>query len=154
MKTKECKNCSEKFIVTHGNARFCSKNCFKAFYHQYRKNWKTNNTVVEKTYTKSGHRAYNNIQQRCENPNHPSFHNYGARGIKLELNREEFEKIYFNSEICENCGIKLNDNDRNAKDGRTLDRIDQADNYRKGNLRILCRSCNASFAFKRRKGKN
>lgn len=25
--------------------------------------------------------AFNNAKQRCQNPNHPKFHNFGARGI-------------------------------------------------------------------------
>jgi hypothetical protein len=152
-KYKNCKNCGAKFEVMHGNSKFCSDPCFQSFFKNYRHGWQKENPQVERNYTKSGKRAYLNIKQRCGNPRHSSFHQYGGRGIQLSLSFEEFQKIYFKTDVCENCGIQLDDKNRAGKQGRTLDRIDSNDHYRKGNLRILCRSCNVSFGFKRRKNK-
>lgn len=108
---------------------------------------------IEESYTKGGHRAYNNIKQRCNNPNHPSYHNYGGRGIRCNLTIDEFLDIYFSTDACEMCGDKVDDEKRLSKKGRTLDRVDQAKSYEMGNLRILCRSCNCSLGFKRKKSK-
>ncbi len=149
----KCKKCKRSFDPNHGNQKFCSQLCSDTFYDDYREDWKKNHPQIEQDYTKGGSRAYNNIQQRCENPNHPSYSNYGGRGIQLRLSKEEFLAIYFGSDTCGLCGQTVNDENRNAKDGRTLDRIDQAKSYEPDNLRILCRSCNASLAYKRRKNR-
>jgi len=150
----KCKQCDKPIPKdTHGNRKFCSPKCSDIFYEKYRQNWKTEHEEIEQDYTKCGHRAYNNIKQRCENQNHVAYRNYGGRGIQLRLTREEFLAIYFGTDSCGLCGQAVNDENRNAKDGRTLDRIDQAKSYEPDNLRILCRSCNASLAYKRRKNK-
>lgn len=140
-----CKKC-----MAECTDEFCSDRCKNNY---YQKQYKQSNTKMEKDYVKSGARAYNNIKQRCSNPNHPMFDNYGRRGIFLTLTFEEFRDIYFGKDNCENCGTQLDDNNRNGKQGRTLDRIDQARGYEKGNLRILCRSCNSAYAIKRRKNR-
>lgn len=150
---RKCKQCQKQLPNdAHGNSKFCSDQCFRIFYEHYRDDWRKSHPAVEKDYVKFGARAYNNIKARTTRPTHPSFPNYGGKGIKLELTLPEFLEIYFASDVCSNCGCKLNDQDRLAKDGRTLDRIDVARNYCKGNLRLLCRACNARFASKRRNG--
>lgn len=150
----KCKKCNKTIPKnSHKNRKFCSQLCSDLYYEEYREDWKEDHPEIEENYTKSGNRCYNNIIQRCENPNHKSFTNYGGRGIQLRLTREEFAEIYFSSDTCEYCGTELNDENRNLKNGRTLDRVDQAKSYEKGNLRILCRSCNCSLAHKRRKNK-
>jgi len=153
MANKKCKLCKRQFEEKHGNQKFCSDKCSNIFYDNYRENWKKDNPQIEESYTKSGSRAYNNIKQRCENERNPQFASYGGRGISLELTREEFTVIYFSSNDCELCGRTLNDENRSAANGRTLDRIDQSRSYEKNNLRILCRACNTSLSFKRRKYK-
>ena len=148
----KCKRCNKTISNdSHGNRKFCSQQCSDIYYEKYREDWKVDHQEIESDYTKNGSRCYNNIQQRCENTNHPAYRNYGGRGIRLNLSREEFLEIYFSSDTCENCGTELNDQNRNLKNGRTLDRVDQAKSYEKGNLRLLCRSCNASLAYSRRK---
>jgi hypothetical protein len=119
---------------------------------EYKNKWRKEHPKVEKDYTKSGKRAYKNIIQRCTNPNHFSYHNYGARGIKLELSLEEFLDIYFSTSSCAICNVKLNDENRLKADGRTLDRINETLNYTVSNVRVICRACNCSLARKRRRG--
>lgn len=149
--SRTCKECGKKLPEDkHGNTKFCGNRCFDKFYHRYHESWNTSHPQVERAYTQNGVRAYLNIKQRTGNPKHKDYANYGARGIKLELTLEEFLDIYMRTQVCENCGITLNDADRNTKEGRTLDRIDQAMGYKQGNLRILCRSCNSSLAYRRR----
>ncbi len=146
-----CKFCNQPIIGQHGNTKFCSDKCFDDFYRLYHLNWNAKHPKVEKDYTKNGHRAFLNIKNRTSNPSHKDYNNYGARGIYLELTFEEFIQIYFSTDKCANCGQLLNDDNRNAANGKTLDRIDQAKSYSKDNLRLLCRSCNCSLAAKRRR---
>ena len=147
MKSKiRCKGCNKYFTQIHGNQVFCSDDCANGFFKKYRKEWKKEHPEKEVDYTQSGHRAYNNIVQRCTNNNHPSFHFYGGRGIKVEMTREEFIDFYFSSDVCGDCGCKLNDKNRKAKDGRTAERVDPERNYSRDNLRLLCRGCNSSKA--------
>lgn len=65
---------------------------------------------------------YSNIKQRCTNPKHPSYHNYGARGITLQFKScAEFVAYVTQLPGC----------DKNLE----LDRIDNNGHYAKGNLR-------------------
>ena len=144
-----CKQCNKEFESDRKNATFCSTECSDSFFKTYRKTWRDNNPAIETDYVNSGIRAYNNIHQRCTNTNHKSYNSYGGRGIKLELTKKEFVKIYFSSNTCAMCGQVLNDKNRSAGDGRTLDRIDVNSGYKQGNLRLLCRRCNASLSHKK-----
>jgi len=149
----KCKRCEKPFLKKHGNQVYCSDRCFNLHFKQYRKDWKKDNPIIEKDYGKSGNRAYNNITQRCNNKSNPSFKLYGGRGITCDLTREEFMTIYFSTDTCTDCKCKLNDENRKAKDGRTLERIDPELGYTEKNLRILCRSCNSRRARGKRRGK-
>lgn len=145
-KVKGCQKCKRNFLPSHGNARFCSDTCRQEFYKDYKNGWRKENEKVENDYKAGGHRAYNNIIQRTTNVNNTAYPMYGGRGIRCTISREEFLSIYFSTDTCEDCGCKLNDADRRKGDGRTLERIDPAKNYEKGNLRILCRKCNSRRA--------
>jgi len=147
---RECKYCKVKFEPKHGNSKFCTPDCFALSNRQYKDTWRKEHTQVESKYVHNGYRAFLNIKARCSNPNNRLFNDYGARGILLKISQEEFMEIYFKTAKCELCGVHLNDINRNARNGRSLDRIDSSKSYEKDNLRILCRSCNSSQAFKRR----
>jgi len=74
----------------------------------------------------SGHylnKTYYALRARCENPNHPEFIYYGAKGIKCLFNTF----IEFHKYILENLGER--------PEGFSLDRIDSYGNYEPGNLR-------------------
>lgn len=43
--------------------------------------------------TTRAYRAWHNIRTRCLNPNHPSWHNYGGRGISFCERWESFENF-------------------------------------------------------------
>ena len=149
----KCANCKKSIEATHGNQKkFCSDQCLDEYYMNYRQQWKKEHPEVERSYTAGGHRVYANIKARCGNSNNPSYHLYGGRGIRCEITKDEFLEIYFSIDDCPHCGVRLNDKNRKAKDGRTLDRIDPELSYKKGNLRVLCRSCNSRFARGKRKG--
>lgn len=40
------------------------------------------------------HLVWRQMRDRCRNPNHPSFHNYGGRGIKVSVEWETFATFY------------------------------------------------------------
>ena len=84
--------------------------------------------MAKKRYGNELHPLYSrwlSTTQRCCNPNHSSYKNYGARGIKLsdELKRFEDYRDYVSN---------LPDYD---PENLTLDRIDSNKDYMKGNLR-------------------
>lgn len=72
------------------------------------------------------HPLYNswvNMRQRCNNPNNPSYHNYGGRGIMV---CPEWEASFetFLSDVGERPNPRM-----------TLDRIDNEKGYSPGNIR-------------------
>ena len=80
--------------------------------------------------------AWAAIKQRCYNPNHPAYKDYGARGITLS---DEWLKkpLVFVSYIQEELGER-------PSAGYSLDRIDNEGNYEPGNLRWASRQVQAS----------
>lgn len=76
--------------------------------------------------TKTYH-AWENMKARCLNKKHPSFYDYGGRGIKVCEEWNDFEGFYKDMGECH-------------KD-LTLDRIDNDGSYNKGNCRWVNRIC-------------
>lgn len=78
------------------------------------------------------HGVWNNMKQRCINPKHLAFHNYGGRNISVCDEWQEFVPFY---NWCMSNGYK---------DGLTLDRIDNDGNYCPENCRFVDRhtQCN------------
>jgi hypothetical protein len=73
------------------------------------------------------HNVWITMNQRCTNPNHPHFKDYGGRGIKVCEEWCQSFLVYFNY-VMENLG------DRPSKK-HSIDRIDNDGNYEPGNLR-------------------
>ena len=67
------------------------------------------------------HRIWNNVLNRCRNPNVPSYKDYGARGITVCERWLKFENF------LEDMG--------DPPDGTSIDRIDNNGNYCKENCR-------------------
>ena len=65
--------------------------------------------------------AWHNMIQRCTNPKHPRFYCYGARGIKVCKRWFKFENF-------------LRDVGRRPSPGLSIDRIDNDDDYKPGNV--------------------
>ncbi len=82
--------------------------------------------------------------QRCTNPNHVSYKNYGARGIALADNLRTF------GDYCSHLE-SLPDYD---PVNRTIDRIDNSKGYEKGNLRWATPSTQTANQRFSGKGKN
>ena len=66
------------------------------------------------------------MKQRCNNPNHKGYKDYGGRGIKVfEDWEEDFQAFYDYVSKLEHFN----------EDGYTLDRIDNDKGYEPGNIR-------------------
>lgn len=68
---------------------------------------------------------YDAILQRCRNPTHPSYPNYGGRGIALKFGRAEF------------VAWCLNHLPHTTYEKLQIDRIDNDGDYEPGNLRLV-----------------
>lgn len=87
---------------------------------------------VNKTHGKSHksrlYNVWNGMRQRCNDPNHKSYENYGGRGIKVCAEWDDFE-------VFEKWAIE-NGYDANAPYGEcTIDRIEVNGNYEPSNCR-------------------
>lgn len=83
-----------------------------------------------KTHGMKNSKVYNiwcAMKERCNNPNNKRYDRYGARGITICKEWENFEKFY---EWCIN---------NNYKDGLTIDRINNDGNYEPSNCRFATR---------------
>lgn len=103
--------------------------------------------MTKKRYGNELHPLYKrwlSTTQRCRNPNHSSYVNYGARGITLANDLQSFNDY-------RDYVSNLPDYDPINK---TLDRIDNNLGYQKGNLRWVNHSTQTANQRYSGKGKN
>ena len=74
--------------------------------------------------------AWRNIMNRCLNPNHPQFKDWGGRGITVV---DEWRGLGGFERFFEHVGER-------PSDGHSIDRIDNDGDYRPGNVRWSTRS--------------
>jgi len=87
---------------------------------------------TKKTHGQTGTREYLswiNMHQRCRNPHHPSYQNYGARGIKVCTRWNDFGKFWKDMGAC--------------PEGLSLDRRENEGHYEPGNCRWASRRVQA-----------
>jgi len=78
------------------------------------------------------HRVYGSMNQRCNDPKHESYKNYGGRGIKnLFKSSDEFVDYIVNVLQVDPRGLQI-------------DRIDNDGGYEPGNIRFVTREVNQS----------
>lgn len=86
---------------------------------------------------------FNDMKQRCYNPNNTNYHHYGARGIKVEY---EYLIDFYMDFIDEFKEFAATNGIRNT----TFDRIDVNGNYCKGNIRLATQSVQSTNTTRRR----
>jgi len=74
--------------------------------------------------------VFSRIRQRINDPNHPSYKNYGGRGIKLEITVQELKELWFRDKAGE-------------LDCASIDRIDINGDYKLSNCRFIERRENS-----------
>lgn len=88
---------------------------------------------------KKGTRLYHiwrNMIQRCENPNHKAYKDYGGRGIRVY---PEWRKDFM---VFQRWALK-----NGYKEDLTIDRIDNDGNYETGNCQFITKSENSLKAW-------
>ena len=109
------------FALTSGNSRSCG--CAHAEAHQ--KAHKTHGHTAGGRQTPT-YKSWAGMMTRCEWGNHPSFEQYGAKGIRVDPRWHSFES--FISDMGE------------RPHGKSIDRIDNSAGYFNGNCRWATQS--------------
>lgn len=166
MRTKmsECLNCGKSFERNSNAQKHCGSQCrtqhkrklllerepdyYKRYYAKNREARKAcqRKSVKKnrKRYKECGLTTFRSLNNRCRQPSDPGFCRYGAKGIECRITFEQFQQIFFSADNCQICDRVLSDkNRRKGQDARTIDRINPEGHYEVGNLRVVCRSCNA-----------
>lgn len=143
-----CKEC-QSYFESRSNKRYCTRICrdrakrkrnadYNRHYHRdYKKTY--DRSEERRKAVESGRKAWSSIRSRCRDDNNNAY-----RHVECRLTFEEFREIYFSTDKCSICNESVSDNDRRRdKSARTIDRIDSTGHYEKGNVRVVCRSCNS-----------
>jgi len=105
--------------VATGRGKFCSKPCSTSAQHS--KHGHAARGAASKTYA-----SWMSMRQRCENPQHPAYPQYGGKGITVSKDWQAFNT--FLADMGE------------RPDGTSLERIDGTLGYSKSNCRWATRS--------------
>lgn len=101
-------------ILAGGRGKFCSRSCSARS--RFSRHGHSSHTSASGTYT-----SWAALRQRCLNPNHPKFPQYGGRGIKVCDRWDDF--VVFLADMGE------------RPVGTSIDRIDPNGHYEPGNCR-------------------
>ena len=150
---KQCTKCKEQKSLSEFSKQPNGKNglrshCKKCCNSHYRKYRQTNRAKLLRKKCREKHRKtfigylrirFNSMKQRCNDPKHRSYKNYGGRGIKcLFKSSDEFIDYIIN---------KLQINPR----GLQIDRINNDGHYESGNIRFVTAKVNNNNRRKRKK---
>lgn len=128
----ECKECRKQVCYKYYQQRSEKLKKQQIEYYQ-----KMRNTI--KGYLRI---VYANMNQRCNNQNHPRYKDYGGRDIKNKFNSsDEFVDYVINELQIDPRGL-------------TIDRIDNNGDYEKGNIRFITAKENCNNRRKRGKNEN
>jgi len=136
-KQRSCDNCNSFYPVINMNQRFCNKACYVSWHS------KANNEKSNSQRKNDGKYVWRHLKDRCQNPDNKSYKDYGGKGVECKFTSfQEFQEFCFRTNECEQCAIPLNDDNRRARDGRNIHRIDSNLHYEKSNCMIVCKKCN------------
>lgn len=107
--------------LKNGTSKSCGCLKIEVAKRQFLKHGHENNRGKTRTYT-----SWDNMVQRCTNPNRPEYKHYGGRGITICQKWRTFENFY------SDMGDRPNN--------RSLDRINNDGNYEPDNCRWATRS--------------
>ncbi|KKK52272.1 hypothetical protein LCGC14_3106590 [marine sediment metagenome] len=153
METKICPKCERELPVeafnkcrsTKDGLQGSCRECYREYQQknraritQYQRGYRKRNqdrgqVAWEKYYNTIAGRlrqVFNDIKQRCDNPNCESFENYGGRGIKNKFGSLDEFRDYVTNEL------KVDPR------GLQVDRIDNDGHYEKGNIRFVTAKVN------------
>ena len=143
-----CRNCQQDLLEDRFNpgARTCRK------------------CMVQKAKLRPEYhmkKALNNARYRCENPKYESYAYYGAKGIKYQIDPNEFCKIFKDKwKAMMDAGLRPSIDRIDPTKDYTIDNVrivDVADNTREGNLNMQiawlkkrkvskpCKDCHKEF---------
>lgn len=150
---KDCRECLRRLPVSQFRKDKRGKNGLrvhcKSCQARLLQEWRHKNTekvrATQRKYllkyraTHLGKRLWEGIRNRCRNPNHSNYKNYGARGIELRLTRKE---------LCH-----LFDEQRASLISETVHthRIDSSGHYERGNILFMSKSTHLKLHGKRRR---
>jgi len=112
---KQCRKCRKikkfnEFYKSKNGIANCSSECKKCR-EKYFDNYKNNNFDKVKLSQKQTRlrtkikypwlSSWKNAKQRCTNPNSVGYENYGGRGIRFLISKEEIKKIWFRDKAYE-----------------------------------------------------
>lgn len=99
--------------------------------------------VPDSPYKATVARRYNNMVQRCTNPNNSNYKHYGAKGVKLLYESPmDLYKDFYDDLVEHSKKHGLRDS--------TFDRIDVNGNYERDNLRIATQSVQSTNTRRKR----
>lgn len=86
---------------------------------------------------------YRNMKQRCHNPNHTSFDNYGGKGVKVCQEWRDSPSAFISWALSNGYTDEL-----------TIDRVDATKGYEPSNCRWISLSENSAIPHRGRTGNN
>lgn len=121
----KCKVCVKQWQLDNKDKRKAWRHENREKLNTYNKQWRENNQdkiIAWRKQCPQGYKSWDNMIQRCHNPNHHGYHYWGGRGIEVcDEWRGNFDNFY------RDMG--------NRPAGKSIDRIDNDGDYCKENCK-------------------
>lgn len=148
METKVCVVCRESKPLSEFNrhklARDGRQSYCKLCFRKYQRKWKRSNPNRYGDYNREYGKKYGkHYRLSAEGRYRERTKRGNRRGIKFSITKDEFV-LWFNSQEkkCHYCGQPLVDYKNGTMQGLTMDRPNNREPYKIGNIVLACRRCN------------